>query len=51
MVPWRGVIEEYRKFLPVSDQTPVITLQEGSTPLVAARRLSRVISPRIELYL
>ena len=51
MVPWRGVIEEYRKFLPVSDQTPVITLQEGSTPLVAARRLSRVINPRIELYL
>ena len=51
MVPWRGVIEEYRKFLPVSDQTPVITLQEGSTPLVPARRLARVISPRLELYL
>jgi len=23
---WRGVINEYRKWLPVTDQTPVITL-------------------------
>lgn len=37
---WRGVIEEYRDRLPVSEQTPVITLHEGGTPLVRARWLS-----------
>ena len=38
--PWRGVIEEYRDRLPVSEQTPVVTLGEGGTPLVAAQWLS-----------
>jgi threonine synthase len=37
---WRGVIEEYRDRLPVSDTTPVVTLGEGGTPLIAARTLS-----------
>jgi threonine synthase len=37
---WRGVIEEYRDRLPVTDKTPVITLQEGGTPLVPADALS-----------
>ncbi len=31
---WRGVIEEYRRYLPVTDATPVITLHEGGTPLL-----------------
>jgi threonine synthase len=38
---WRGVIEEYRDRLPVSDTTPVVTLQEGGTPLLPAPELSR----------
>ena len=29
---WRGVIEEYRDRLPVSADTPVVTLGEGGTP-------------------
>lgn len=33
---WRGVIEEYREHLPVSERTPVITLLEGGTPLLEA---------------
>ena len=37
---WRGVIEEYRDRLPVSADTPVVTLGEGGTPLVAAQWLS-----------
>jgi threonine synthase len=48
---WRGIIEEYRKFLPVTDKTPVVTLGEGSTPLVRAKRLARKIAPGVELYL
>ncbi len=29
---WRGVIEEYREFLPVDAGTPVVTLLEGPPP-------------------
>ncbi|MBK6762728.1 MAG: threonine synthase [Micrococcales bacterium] len=39
---WRGIIEEYRERLPVGEQTPVITLREGGTPLVPAHRLSEM---------
>ncbi|HLI55106.1 MAG TPA: threonine synthase [Acidimicrobiales bacterium] len=39
-VGWRGVIEEYRQHLPVGERTPVVTLNEGGTPLVRAPRLS-----------
>ena len=37
---WRGIIEEYRDRLPVSENTPVVTLREGGTPLVPAQVLS-----------
>lgn len=37
---WRGIIEEYRDRLPVSDTTPVISLREGGTPLVLAQSVS-----------
>ncbi len=37
---WRGVIEEYRERLPVTDATPVVTLREGGTPLVRSDPLS-----------
>jgi threonine synthase len=37
---WRGVIEEYRDHLPITDATPVVTLREGGTPLVRAESLS-----------
>jgi threonine synthase len=37
---WRGVIEEYRDRLPVDDDTPVVTLGEGGTPLVRSASLS-----------
>jgi threonine synthase len=37
---WRGVINEYRDRLPVTDATPVVTLYEGGTPLLPAPLLS-----------
>ncbi|MEO3786491.1 threonine synthase [Actinocorallia sp. B10E7] len=40
MRAWRGLIEEYRDRLPVTDSTPVVTLLEGNTPLVPAYRVS-----------
>jgi len=48
---WRGLIHSYREYLSVSDSTPVITLCEGDTPLVAAPRLAAEIAPDIELFL
>lgn len=48
---WRGIIEEYRKFLPVSEKTPIISLAEGNTPLIRAGRLAKTIAPGIDLYL
>ncbi len=51
MAVWRGLIEEYRKFLPVTERTPVITLCEGNTPLVPATRLAARIAPGIKLFL
>ena len=36
MQDWPGLIEGYRRWLPVSDKTPVITLREGATPLIPA---------------
>src|SRR5438132_1543633 len=51
MGAWRGVIEEYRAYLPVSASTPVVTLGEGNTPLVRASRLAEAIAPRLDLYL
>ncbi len=38
---WPGLIERYREFLPVSARTPVVTLNEGNTPLVYSPVLSK----------
>ncbi|HJT19640.1 MAG TPA: threonine synthase [Nitrospira sp.] len=48
---WRGLIEEYRKFLPVTARTPVVSLGEGNTPLIRATRLAKHIAPGVDLYL
>ena len=46
---WRGVIDEYRDRLPVSSKTPVVSLREGGTPLVAACVLSEMLGNEIWL--
>jgi threonine synthase len=46
---WRGLIEEYRDFLPVSADTPVVTLHEGATPLIPAPRLSERVGATVYL--
>jgi threonine synthase len=48
---WKGIIEQYRERLPVTAQTPVITLHEGNTPLIRALRIPDAIGAEIELYL
>jgi len=48
---WRGVIEEYREFIPVEQDMPVVTLLEGNTPLVRAGNLAQRLGGEIEIYL
>ena len=46
-----GLIEKYKKYLPVTNKTPVITLNEGNTPLIFARHLSELAGKNVEVYL
>ena len=46
---WRGLIEEYRRYLPVGAATPVVTLNEGNTPLILAPWLSEKTGARVYL--
>ena len=43
------MIEEYREHLPVSSSTPVVSLLEGGTPLIEARRLSQQVGAKVWL--
>lgn len=45
---YMGLIETHKQFLPVTDKTPMLTLQEGNTPLVHAENLSKELG--INLY-
>ena len=49
MVGWRGVIEEYRSYLPIPLGAPVVTLLEGGTPLIPAPRLSERVGASVHL--
>jgi len=46
-----GVIERYKEYLPVTSQTPIITLGEGSTPLIPSPRLSALVGRGRKVYL
>ncbi|MBA4348802.1 MAG: threonine synthase [Thermodesulfovibrio sp.] len=48
---WKGIIEEYRKFFPVTEGTPVITLLEGNTPLIKAVNLKKRLNMGLDIYL
>lgn len=49
--PWRGVIDRYSRYLPVTAKTPVITLHEGNTPLIRVDNFTRAIGGDFALYL
>ena len=44
-----GLIERYRDRLPFSDGDPIVTLDEGSTPLLRAPRLSERVGADVWL--
>lgn len=47
---WRGLIEAYRAYLPVTDQTPVVTLCEGNTPLIPAPAIAAEIGRQVQVF-
>lgn len=46
-----SIIEKYREYLPVTDKTPVISLNEGNTPLIRAPYIEGLVGKNIEVYL
>ena len=48
---YKGLISRYKKYLPVTDKTPVITLNEGNTPLIYSGYLSNLLGKNSEVYL
>lgn len=49
MKAWKGLLREYREYLPITDKTPLITLHEGNTPLIKAEKIGKELGG-IELY-
>ncbi len=47
----RGLIARFRPYLPVTDATPVISLNEGSTPLIHSPRLSERVGRDCNVYI
>lgn len=51
-MPRTELIQRYRAHLPVTDRTPVISLLEGDTPLIASCRIAEWAgAPRLRLFL
>jgi threonine synthase len=48
--PWSGLIEQYREYLPVSDQTPIVTLLEGNTPLIPIPAIAERIGRQVRVF-
>lgn len=47
---WPGLIQAYWPYLPVSDQTPVITLMEGNTPLIPVPSIADRIGKSVQVF-
>src|SRR5881628_2021439 len=48
---WQGIIHRYAAYLPVTAATPIITLNEGNTPLIRVPNFVEAIGGQFELYL
>lgn len=48
---YNGIIDKYKKFLPVTNKTVIVSLKEGNTPLIYALHISNVVGSGMEVYL
>lgn len=47
---WNGLIEEYKEYLPVTDETPIVSLNEGNTPLIKIDNLAQYLGIEADWY-
>lgn len=47
---WPGLIEAYRPYLPVTSNTPVVTLLEGNTPLIPVPAIASLIGRQVRVF-
>ncbi|MDR2395416.1 MAG: threonine synthase [Endomicrobium sp.] len=45
-----SLIEKYRKYLPINEKTPIVSLCEGNTPLIQAKNLAKEIGFKGQIY-
>ena len=48
---YQGLINKYKEYLPVNEFTPIVTLNEGNTPLIKADNLAKKLELDAEIYL
>ena len=48
MKNWQGLVEEFKAYLPVTADTPKVSLNEGHTPLIYCENMSEMLG--IELH-
>ena len=48
---WPGLIEAYKQYLPVTKKTPIISLNEGNTPLILSKSISNLIGNGTKVFL
>ena len=48
---WPGLISAYKQYLPVSYKTPIVSLNEGNTPLIYSQSISEFIGNDTKVYL
>ncbi|MDP2939080.1 MAG: threonine synthase [Candidatus Omnitrophota bacterium] len=46
---WQGIIQRYKEFLPITDDTPIVSLSEGNTPLIYSDGLSKMVGTSVYL--
>jgi len=47
---YTGLINRYRKWLPVTDAMQVVTLGEGNTPLIRLQNIQDITRRSVALY-
>ena len=47
---YTGLINRYRDHLPVSDDTPIISLGEGNTPLIRLKNIPNMLGKNVDIY-
>src|SRR3989338_6848285 len=45
-----GIVERYQEYLPVTSKTPVVSLNEGNTPLILSEALPEFLKLRVKIY-